>query len=93
MVIGIGPGSTEKAGTMRRPLQVEIADRHQIHWRKSKRRIDVPECMAASADETNTQLMGVLVIVRNVQDITNVAELFADNLAIRRAEYDEEERF
>jgi hypothetical protein len=68
MVIGVDPGCAEKAGTTRCPLRVEIADRRQIHRRKGKRRIDVPECMAAGADETDTQFPGVLVIVSNVQD-------------------------
>jgi hypothetical protein len=92
MVIGVGPGCAEKAGTPGRPLQVEIADRHQIHRRKGKRRIDVPERMSAGANKTDTQSTGVLVIVSNVQD-KDFAELFADYQAIGRAENDKEERF
>jgi hypothetical protein len=76
-VIDIGPGCAEKAGTTRRPLRVEVADRHQIYRRKGKRRIDVPECVAAGADETGAQFTRVLVIVSNVQ-------IKKDLLTIRR---------
>jgi hypothetical protein len=93
MVIGIGPGCAEKAGTTRGPLQVEVADRHQVHRREGKSRIDVPECMPAGADETDTQFTRVLVVVSNVQDTEDFYDLFADGLAVRRAKNHEEERF
>src|ERR1700742_1997839 len=67
MVIGVGSGCAEKRCTPGRPLQVQIADRHQVHRRKGKRGIDVPKSMSAGADKTDTQSTGVLVIVSNVQ--------------------------
>jgi hypothetical protein len=93
VVIGVGSRRAEKAGATCRPLPVKVADRHEIHRREGKDRVDVTKSVPAGADEAHPQFAGVFVIVSNVRDKENLPELFVDHLAIRRTKDNEEERF
>jgi hypothetical protein len=93
MVIGVGAQRAEKAGAMRRPLRLEVADGHEVHRGKAEGGIDIAESVGAGPDETDAQLAGVFVLVSDGRDKPEVSESFSDGLAIRRGEHDEEERF
>lgn len=92
-MIGIARLRAEKAGAIRRPLPIKVADRYQIHRREGECGVDVAEGVAAGANETDAQLPGVFVVVSNARDKRDVSELFADCLAIRGGEDNEEQRF
>jgi hypothetical protein len=93
MMIGVGPPRAKKAGTMRRPVRIEVADRHEVHRREGECGIDVAESMGAGPDETDAQFAGVFVVVSDVLDKEDVPLLFDDDLAIRRGKDNKEQRF
>lgn len=93
VMIDISSRGTEKPGAIRRPFRIEITDRHQLYRSKSKRRVDVAISVGTGTDETDPKPARVFVIVDDVRDKRAAPGLFAHDLAIRRGEDNEEQRF